>query len=65
MPKRPTKEEAKRWAISKAREIVLREGAALALSIRDLDENAISADSTLLGAAIAEALLKAFDHDLT
>lgn len=46
------------WAISKAREIVLREGAALAGSIADRDEAAIEADSTLLGAAIAAAIIE-------
>lgn len=46
------------WAISKAREIVLREGAALAGSITDRDEAAIEADSTLLGAAIAQAIIE-------
>ena len=53
-------EEVQDWAISKAREIILREGAALALSARDLNEDAISADSTLLGAAIATAIIEAY-----
>ena len=61
----PSRDEAQRWAISTARDIVMREGAALMLSTRDLDEAAIEADSTLLGVAIAEALMRAFDHDLT
>lgn len=54
------KEPIEHWALAKASEIVKREGVALALSARSLDEDAITADSTLLGAAIAEALLEAF-----
>lgn len=53
--------ELQAWSIGKAREIVLREGAGLALSARSLDEAAIEADSTLLGAAIAKALIEAFE----
>lgn len=65
MSPKPTREDAEKWAVTKAREIVMREGAALALSARELDEDAISADSTLLAVAIADALLKAFDRELT
>ena len=49
------------WAITQAREIVMREGAALVLSARDLDEAAIEADSTLLASAIASALIAAYE----
>lgn len=54
-------DEFKLWAIRRAREIVLREGAALALSARELDEAAIEADSTLLATAIAQALIEVYE----
>ena len=41
-------------------EIVKREGAALALSASDGDEPAIEADSNLLGIAIAQAIVDAY-----
>lgn len=51
-------------AARRAQEIVLREGAALALSARDLDEDAIAADSQLLAIAIAQALVDAYAGNL-
>lgn len=53
--------ELQAYAINADREIVLREGAALALSARELDEAAIEADSTLLAAAIAKAIIEAVE----
>src|SRR5690606_21913565 len=47
-------------AARRAQEIVLREGAALALSARDLDEHALAADSQLLAIAIAQAIVDAY-----
>ncbi|WMT90107.1 hypothetical protein [Pelagibacterium sp. H642] len=51
-------------AARRAQEIVLREGAALALSARDLDEDAIAADSQLLAIAIAQAIVDAYAGNL-
>jgi hypothetical protein len=56
-----TSDEFEGWALSKAREIVSREGAELALRARELDIDAVEADATLLGAAIAKALIEAFE----
>jgi len=50
---------AARWA----QDIVRREGAALALSARELDEDAIAADSQLLAIAIAQAIIDAYAGD--
>ena len=47
-------------AARRARDIVNREGAAFAQSIRSLDENAIAADSQLLAVAIAQAIVDAY-----
>ena len=51
-------------AARRAQEIVLREGAALALSARDLDEDALAADSQLLAIAIAQAIVDAYAGNL-
>jgi hypothetical protein len=53
-------EQLKAWASKAASEIVKREGAALALSACDRDEHAIEADSNLLGIAIAQAIIQAY-----
>jgi len=53
-------DDFKLWAIQRGRDIVLREGAELALSARELDEAAITANSTLLAAAIAEAMIDVY-----
>jgi hypothetical protein len=45
-------------------EIVKREGAALALSACDRDEPSIEADSNLLGIAIAQAIIEAYQADV-
>lgn len=58
----PVSDEFRLWAIRRAREIVMREGAALAISARELDEDAIQADSTLLAAAIAQALIEVYEE---
>ncbi len=52
-------------AARRARDIVNREGAALALSAREMDEDAIAADSQLLAIAIAQALVDAYAGDLS
>lgn len=46
-------------AARRAQAIVKREGAALALSARELNEDAIAADSQLLAVAIAQAIVDA------
>lgn len=51
-------------AARRAQAIVKREGAALALSARDLDEFAIEADSQLLAIAIAQAIVDAYAGNL-
>ena len=47
-------------AARRARAIVNREGMALAISARSLDEDALTADSTLLAVAIAQAIVDAY-----
>lgn len=54
-------DEFRSWALTRAREIVQREGSELALAARELDIDRITADSTLLGAAIAKALIEAYE----
>ena len=51
-------------AARRAQAIVKREGAALALSARELNEDAIAADSHILAIAIAQAIVDAFDGDI-
>lgn len=51
-------------AARRAQAIVLREGAALALSARELDEDAIAADSQLLAVAIAQAIIDALEGNV-
>ena len=48
------------WASKIASEIVKREGAALALSACDRNEDTIEADSNLLGVAIVQAVVEAY-----
>jgi hypothetical protein len=55
-----TDDQLKEWASKASSEIVKREGAALALSACDRDEPAIEADSNLLGIAIAQAIIEAY-----
>jgi hypothetical protein len=55
-----TDDQLREWASKVASEIVKREGAALALSACDRDEPAIEADSNLLGIAIAQAIVDAY-----
>jgi hypothetical protein len=56
--------EIRLLAARRAQAIVLREGAALAISARELNEDAIAADSQLLAVAIAQAIVDAFDGDI-
>ncbi|NML76788.1 hypothetical protein HHL25_21855 [Rhizobium sp. S-51] len=49
------------WAIQRAQEIVTAEGAAFALSARDMDEEALAQTAAALGKAISEAMLEVFD----
>jgi hypothetical protein len=51
--------EFMKWALTRAREIVAREGAELDLSAKDLDEPGIAANSTLLAAEIVKAMIEA------
>lgn len=51
-------------AARRAQAIVLREGAALALSARELNEDAIAADSQLLAVAIAQAIIDALEGNI-
>jgi hypothetical protein len=53
------------WAIQRAQEIVMAEGAALALAARDMDEAALKENGTALGKAIADAMLEVFDGLMT
>jgi hypothetical protein len=55
-----TDDQLREWASKASSEIVKREGAALALSVSDRDESAIEADSNLLGVAIAQAIIEAY-----
>ena len=55
-----TDDQLNAWAAKVSSEIVKREGAALALSVSDRDEPAIEADSSLLGIAIAKAIIDAY-----
>ena len=55
-----TDDELRKWASKTASEIVKREGVALALSTSDRDPAAIEADSNLLGIAIAQAIVDAY-----
>jgi hypothetical protein len=55
-----TDDQLRKWASEASSEIVKREGAALALSACDRDEPAIEADSNLLGIAIAQAIIEAY-----
>jgi hypothetical protein len=55
-----TDDQLRKWASKASSEIVKREGAALAQSACDRDEPAIEADSNLLGIAIAQAIVEAY-----
>jgi hypothetical protein len=55
-----TDDELIAWASKASSEIVKREVAALAQSACDGDEAAIEADSNLLGIAIAQAIIEAY-----
>jgi hypothetical protein len=55
-----TDDQLRVWASKASAEIVKREGAALALSACDRDEAATEADSNLLGIAIAQAIIEAY-----
>ena len=55
-----TANQLKKYASKAASEIVKRVGAALALSVADRDEDAIAADSNLLGIAIGQAIIDAY-----
>lgn len=49
------------WAIQRAQEIMVTEGAALALAGRDMDEAALKDSGAALGQAIADAMVEVFD----
>jgi hypothetical protein len=54
-------EEFRVQALKRARQIVQQEGSELALAARELDMKQITTQSTLLGAAIAKALIEAYE----
>jgi hypothetical protein len=56
-----TRDEFTAEAIRTAAEIVRREGSALAKAVYGMDAAEVDADSTLLGTAIAKALIEAYD----
>ena len=56
-----TRSEFALWATERAKEIVAREGTALALAARDMDEEALRDAGQKLGSAISDALLEVFD----
>ncbi|PDT50148.1 hypothetical protein CO661_00320 [Sinorhizobium fredii] len=49
------------WAIQRAQEIVMAEGAAFAMAARDMNETALAETAATLGKAISDALLEVFD----
>ncbi|CAN7585449.1 MULTISPECIES: hypothetical protein [unclassified Ensifer] len=49
------------WAIQRAQEIVVTEGASFAMAARDVDDTALTAAATALGKAISDAMLEVFD----
>jgi hypothetical protein len=59
-----TDDQLREWASKASSEIVKREGAALALSACDRNEPAVEADSNLLGIAIAQAIIEAYQAGL-
>ncbi|NRP75581.1 hypothetical protein ILFOPFJJ_06504 [Ensifer psoraleae] len=50
-----------RWAIERARSIVVDQGGDLALATRDMDDAAMAAAGNALGQEITNALLEVFD----
>ena len=54
----------RRSAARRAQAIIMREGAALAMSAREMDEDAIAADSQILAIAIAQAIVDAYAGDI-
>lgn len=53
------------WAIERAKEIVSRQGTALALAVRDGNEEDIRTGGNELGSAITTALLEVYDGLVT
>lgn len=49
------------WAIQRAQEIVTTEGAAFAMSARDMNEEVLAETAAALGKAISDAMLEVFD----
>jgi hypothetical protein len=49
------------WAIERSRAIVADQGGNLALAARDMSEEKIADEASLLGQAIVDALLEVFD----
>ncbi|MEY9199411.1 hypothetical protein ABIA16_004590 [Sinorhizobium fredii] len=49
------------WTIQRAQEIVTAEGAAFAMAVRDMNEEALAATAAALGRAISDAMLEVFD----
>jgi hypothetical protein len=59
-----TNDELRAWAANSATEIVKREGVALVMSACDRDGTGVDADSNLLGVAIAQAIVDAYQAGL-
>ncbi|KQU89195.1 MULTISPECIES: hypothetical protein [Ensifer] len=49
------------WAIQRAQEIVVTEGASFAMAARDMDDTALTAAAAALGKAISDAMIEVFD----
>ena len=49
------------WAIQRAQEIVIGEGATFAMAARDMNEEALAETAAALGKAISDAMLEVFD----
>jgi hypothetical protein len=49
------------WAIQRAREILMGEGAAFAMATRDMNDEALTETAAALGKAIGDAMLEVFD----
>ncbi len=49
------------WAIQCAQEIVMQQGAALAMAARDMNEEELARTAADLGSAISDALIDVFD----
>ncbi|MBB4189212.1 hypothetical protein GGE07_005893 [Sinorhizobium terangae] len=49
------------WAIQRAQQVVMAEGAAFAMAARDMNEEALIEAAAALGKAISDAMIEVFD----